>query len=254
MNNLVKQPHEKELFGHPVGLYVLFFVEMWERFSYYGMRALLILYMVSELFKDLSNGEAKIEALGIYGSYTAMVYLSPVVGGLLADKVLGYRKAVIIGAFVMTLGHAAMALEVFNDFFLYLGLICLIIGNGLFKPNISSIVGQLYKTEGQDKDAGYTIFYMGINVGAAVSAIVVGYIGEVYNWHYGFGLAGIGMAIGQFVYWKGQKYLSHVGNMIELDSTEKKSENLFLQIFKHFVNCLVLILSKSIRLNLSPST
>ena len=159
--------NQKTILGHPSGL--------WERFSYYGMRAILVLFLISS-FDNGGWGWERSEALGLYGLYTGLVYITPIFGGLIADLFLGYRKAVIIGALIMTLGHAAMALEIFNNFFLYTGLAFLIIGNGFFKPNISSIVGQLYKTEGQDKDAGYTIFYMGINSGAFLGILLCGYI------------------------------------------------------------------------------
>jgi len=202
--------NQKTILGHPSGLYVLFFTEMWERFSYYGMRAILVLFLVSS-FTDGGWGWERSEALALYGVYTGLVYITPIFGGLIADKLLGYRKAVIIGAFVMTLGHAAMALEVFNDLFLYVGLICLIIGNGFFKPNISSIVGQLYKTEGQDKDAGYTIFYMGINSGAFLGILLCGYIGENIGWHYGFGLAGIFMFLGMLQFYYAQNIFGSIG-------------------------------------------
>ena len=202
--------NQKKILGHPSGLYVLFFTEMWERFSYYGMRAILVLFLVSS-FSDGGWGWERGEALALYGVYTGLVYITPIFGGLIADKLLGYRKAVIIGAIIMTLGHAAMSLEVFNDLFLYFGLICLIIGNGLFKPNISSIVGQLYKTESQDKDAGYTIFYMGINSGAFLGILLCGYIGENIGWHYGFGLAGIFMFLGMLQFYYAQKIFGSIG-------------------------------------------
>src|SRR5690606_21323665 len=131
------------------------------------------------------------EALKLYGIYTGLVYLTPIIGGLIADKLLGYKRAVVLGALIMTLGHASMALEGTTSIFFYLGLSLLIIGNGLFKPNISSIVGQLYKSQGKEKDAGYTIFYMGINAGAFLGILLCGYIGEKVGWHYGFGLAGV---------------------------------------------------------------
>ena len=217
--------NQKTILGHPSGLYVLFFTEMWERFSYYGMRAILVLFLVSS-FTDGGWGWERSEALTLYGIYTGLVYITPIFGGLIADKVLGYRKAVIIGAFVMTLGHAAMALEVFNDFFLYLGLICLIIGNGLFKPNISSIVGQLYKTEGQDKDAGYTIFYMGINSGAFLGILLCGYIGENIGWHYGFGLAGVFMFLGMLQFHYAQKIFGSIGIINKSNLSDDSSNNL----------------------------
>ena len=189
--------NQRTVLGHPSGLFVLFFTEMWERFSYYGMRALLVLFLTATLL-DEGWGWERADALVLYGWYTGLVYLTPIIGGFIADKVMGYRRAIVLGAFIMTLGHASMALEVFADAFFYLGLLCLIIGNGLFKPNISSIVGQLYKTQGKEKDAGYTIFYMGINAGAFLGILLCGYIGEKVGWHWGFGLAGIFMFLGCF--------------------------------------------------------
>ena len=215
--------NQKTILGHPSGLYVLFFTEMWERFSYYGMRAILVLFLVSS-FSDGGWGWERSEALALYGLYTGLVYITPIFGGLIADKFLGYRKAVIIGAFIMTLGHAAMALEIFNDIYLYLGLVCLIIGNGFFKPNISSIVGQLYKTEGQDKDAGYTIFYMGINSGAFLGILLCGYIGENIGWHYGFGLAGIFMFFGMLQFYYAQNIFGKIGVFNKNSSSNELSE------------------------------
>lgn len=188
----------EEFAGHPKGLFVLFLAEMWERFSYYGMRALLIFYLVQHwLFSDA-------EASVIYGAYTALVYITPVVGGYLADRYLGQRKAVLFGAILLTLGHFAMAFEgdgslgqanpMINVFWLALALI--IVGSGFLKANISVIVGQLYPRTDVRRDAGYTIFYMGINVGAATASIICGYLGQTYGWQYGFGLAGFGMLIG----------------------------------------------------------
>ncbi len=174
-------------FGHhPPGLATLFMVEMWERFSYYGMRALLTLYLTKHL---LFSDDV---AYGMYGAYTSMVYLTPIFGGMLADRLLGFRKAVIWGALLMAAGHFAMAFE--NLLHLALGL--LIIGNGFFKPNMSSIVGRLYEVDDPRRDGGYTIFYMGVNVGAFLSPLICGYVGENWGWHYGFGLAGVGMLLG----------------------------------------------------------
>ena len=186
----------EEFAGHPKGLYVLFLAEMWERFSYYGMRALLIFYLVQHwLFSDS-------EASVIYGAYTALVYITPVIGGYLADKYLGQRKAVLFGAVLLTFGHFFMAFEgdggqgdpIINVFWLALALI--IVGSGFLKANISVIVGQLYPRTDVRRDAGYTIFYMGINVGAATASIICGYLGQTYGWQYGFGLAGFGMLVG----------------------------------------------------------
>lgn len=190
---------------HPRALFVLFFAEMWERFSYYGMRALLTLYMVQELFSALTQSEADSRALGIYGSYTAMVYLFPVVGGVLADKVLGFRKAILFGGILMMAGHFALALEgmIFSGnlplFFLSLAFI--IVGNGFFKPNISSFLGDFYALNDSRKDGAFTIFYMGVNIGALLSIVTCGYVGQEISWHYGFGLAGIGMLLGLLVFW-----------------------------------------------------
>ena len=176
--------------GHPPRLFVLFFAEMWERFSYYGMRALLVLYMTRHLHFDRPH------ALAIYAMYTGLVYLTPLAGGALADAILGRRKAVLIGGLLMALGHLAMASEAL--LFYALGL--LIVGNGFFKPNISTIVGGLYPAGDSRRDGGFTLFYMGINLGAALAPLLCGYIGETYGWHYGFGLATIGMLIGLAVF------------------------------------------------------
>ena len=195
---------------HPGALFVLFGAEMWERFSYYGMRALLTLYMVKVLFFGQEGAETT--ALGIYGSYTAMVYLFPVIGGLIADRILGFRKAILFGGILMMLGHFALALEgmIFEGnmplFFLSLALI--IVGNGYFKPNISSMLGTYYTQDDPRKDGAFTIFYMGVNIGAFLSTLTCGYVGEQISWHYGFGLAGIGMALGLILfYWAGKSNL-----------------------------------------------
>ena len=181
------------LLGHPTGLFTLFFAEMWERFSYYGMRALLLFYML----KGFLNYDDK-AAYAVYGAYTALVYMTPFFGGLIADRILGTRRAVIWGGFLMAAGHALMGLEQEWAFFGALAL--LIAGNGFFKPNISTIVGSLYPADSLRRDGGFTIFYMGINLGAAMSPLLCGYIGETYGWHRGFGLATIGMLIGIAVF------------------------------------------------------
>ena len=202
--------NQRTILGHPSGLFTLFFTEMWERFSYYGMRAILVLFLISSLDNQGWGWERK-DALVLYAWYTGLVYITPIFGGLLADKFLGYRKAVVLGALLMTLGHAAMALEVFYDFYLYVGLSLLILGNGFFKPNISSIVGQMYKDDGKIKDAAYTIFYMGINSGAFLGILLCGYIGETVNWHYGFGLAGVFMFLGMLQFYYAQKIFGNIG-------------------------------------------
>ena len=192
----VTRPKE-EVLGHPKGLYVLFFAEMWERFSYYGMRALLVLYLVKHWL--YSDGSASL----IYGAYTSLVYITPVLGGWLADRYLGQRKAVAFGAVLLTFGHFFMAFEgdgsgyandpMLNIFWLALALI--IVGSGFLKANISVIVGQLYPRTDMRRDSAYTIFYIGINLGAAAGTIIAGYLGETLGWAYGFGAAGIGMLL-----------------------------------------------------------
>lgn len=184
---------QKQLLGHPVGLFTLFFAEMWERFSYYGMRALLVFYMIKGFL-----GYNDDRAYAVYGAYTALVYATPFIGGMLADRLLGARRAVVMGGVLMAAGHLLMTIETQVAFFGALGL--LIVGNGFFKPNISTIVGSLYPEHSGKRDAGFTIFYMGINLGAAMSPVLCGYIGETYGWHYGFGLATIGMLIGVAVF------------------------------------------------------
>ncbi|MGV3656528.1 MAG: peptide MFS transporter [Chitinophagaceae bacterium] len=205
--------------GHPPSLFILFFTEMWERFSYYGMRALLVLFLTSTLL-DGGWGWERAEALRLYGIYTGLVYLTPILGGLIADKLLGYRKAVILGALIMTIGHASMAFE--TPFFFYLGLGCLIIGNGLFKPNISSIVGQLYTDNPKKKDAAYTIFYMGINAGAFLGILLCGYIGEKVAWSYGFGLAGVFMLFGMLQFAFAQKIFGKIGLAPNRDKSQEE--------------------------------
>jgi POT family proton-dependent oligopeptide transporter len=199
-----KQP---EFAGHPKGLYMLFFAEMWERFSYYGMRALLIFYLTKHwLFADDKSNL-------IYGAYTSLVYITPVLGGYLADRYLGQRKAVVFGGLLLAIGHSLMAVEgtggqsdpTINVFWAALAFI--IVGSGFLKANISVMVGQLYKLTDIRRDGAYTIFYMGINVGAALGTILVGYLGETIGWGYGFGLAGIGMLLGLAVFVLGKKAL-----------------------------------------------
>lgn len=242
----------KHFFGHPAGLFVLFFAEMWERFSYYGMRALLTLYMVQALlFSDEKS-------VGIYGAYTALVYATPLVGGLLADQILGFRRAVILGGVLMVFGHAAMALDqtsiavILNflditalpvgaagldvtlgttaftlntSYFLYCALAFLIVGNGFFKPNISSMVGKLYDAEeatDAQRDSGFTIFYMGINLGAFISGILCSWVAAAYGWHYGFGLAALGMVAGLAAFMGLQKWLYGEGAPTKPERLKKR--------------------------------
>lgn len=200
--------NNKLLMGHPSGLFVLFFTEMWERFSYYGMRAILVLFLISSV-TDGGWAWSREDALGLYGTYTMLVYFSPILGGFLADKFLGYRKAVAIGALIMTLGHAAMALD--TPWSLYLGIGLLVAGNGLFKPNITSIINGVYKNAQDKKDGAFTIFYMGVNAGAFIGILLCGYLGETVGWHYGFGLAGIFMFFGMLQFWFAQGIFGRVG-------------------------------------------
>ena len=211
MSTTMKQPHEKEIFGHPIGLYVLFFTEMWERFSYYGMRAILVLYLVAGTTEGNAGlGWTNGEALALYGWYTMLVYVASIPGGWIADKFLGQKKSVLYGGILLVAGHSILAVEELWAFYSGLGLI--ILGVGLLKPNISTMVGGLYRQGDIRRDKGFTIFYIGINLGAFLSSLIVGYVGEVHGWHYGFGLAGIGMTLGLVQYLLGQKYLKNVGN------------------------------------------
>ena len=205
--------------GHPSGLFVLFFTEMWERFSYYGMRGILVLFLMSSIGIGGWDWTSK-EALALYGTYTAMVYLTPILGGYLADAHIGYRKAVIWGALIMTLGHASMALE-FADMFLYIGIGLLIIGNGLFKPNMTSIISHMYKDTPEKKDGAYTIFYMGVNAGAFLGILLCGYIGEKVSWSYGFGLAGIFMLLGALQFYLAQDIFGDIGLQPEKKEDDK---------------------------------
>lgn len=183
--------------NQPKGLFLLFFVEMWERFSYYGMRALLVLYMVDYLaFSTEKSGQ-------VYGWYTGMVYFTPLLGGYIADRYMGQRKAIVVGGVLMALGHFAMAFPTLPFFFG--AMILLIMGNGFFKPNISTVVGSLYEENDPRRDGGFTIFYMGINLGALFSPLICGTLGEKVGWHWGFGAAGVGMVLGLAMYLWGQK-------------------------------------------------
>jgi POT family proton-dependent oligopeptide transporter len=213
---------EKTILGHPAGLFVLFFTEMWERFSYYGMRAILVLYLVG--LTDAENaglGWTEGEALKLYGWYTMLVYVMSIPGGIIADRLLGQKKSVLIGGILLCIGHGVLAVEEMWAF--YTGLIFIILGVGMLKPNISTMVGGLYKKGDIRRDKGFTIFYMGINLGALLSSLIVGWVGESIGWHYGFGLAGIGMVLGQIVFMTGQKHLAGVGDLIKGDKRDQVS-------------------------------
>ena len=209
MNQNTIDPFFKNpVLGHPAGLFVLFFTEMWERFSYYGMRALLVLFLTTTLAKGGWAWSVE-DAMALYGTYTMSVYFSPVIGGFLADKYLGYRWAVILGAFAMTLGHASMAVE--TPLFLYIGIGCLIIGNGLFKPNMTSIISNAYANHPEKKDGAFSLFYMGVNAGAFLGIMLCGYIGEKISWSWGFGLAGIFMFFGMIQFYFTQNIFGTIG-------------------------------------------
>ncbi len=199
----------KQWFGHPRGLATLFFTEMWERFSYYGMRALLILYMVGSTQKP-GLGFPEKRAATIYGLYTFAVYLMGVPGGWVADRILGHYRAVLIGGIIIACGHFSMAIPGMPFFFT--GLCLIVIGTGLLKPNVSTIVGTLYSKDDIRRDAGFSIFYMGINLGAFISPLVCGWLGQKINWHIGFGAAGVGMTFGLIQYVMGRKYLVPASN------------------------------------------
>jgi len=207
MTTIDTAANQKQWFGHPRGLATLFFTEMWERFSYYGMRALLILYMVGSTQKPgLGFGTAK--AAQIYGIYTMAVYLMGIPGGFLADRVLGHYRAVLIGGIIIACGHFSMAVPGMS--FFYLGLCLIVIGTGLLKPNVSTIVGTLYARDDVRRDAGFSIFYMGINLGAFIAPLICGWLGQKINWHAGFAAAGFGMVLGLIQYVAGKKYLTPV--------------------------------------------
>ena len=214
---------EKTIFGHPAGLYILFFVEMWERFSYYGMRAILTLFLAAPIIMDdpqSGYGWTNAETLSFYGTYTMFVYLMSIPGGWVADKFIGQKKAVMLGGLLLCFGHGILAVDAEWAFFT--GLILIVVGVGFLKPNISTMVGGLYKKGDNKRDTGFYIFYMGINIGAFLGALTVGAVAAKYGWHYGFGLAGIGMAIGQLVYIYGLKYLEGVGEFIGSEKSPDK--------------------------------
>ena len=192
MNN-----QNQTILGHPRGLFYLFFAELWERFSFYGMKALLILYMTKHLLYDDDM------SYGIFAAYMSLVYVTPLIGGILADKILGFSKSIILGGVLMALGHFFLTIE--QPIFFYGSLALIIVGNGFFKPNISSLVGELYTNNNEKRDAGFTIFYLGINIGAAIAPLLCAWLAELYGWHYGFILAGIGMVAGLFVFNRGLK-------------------------------------------------
>lgn len=210
MNTDIENLFKDKVLGHPAGLFILFFTEMWERFSFYGMRILLVLFLTAPLLDDNPGWDWPREhALALIGTYASLLYLTPIIGGWIADKITGYRMAVVIGCIVMTLGHASMAIETTASF--YLGLALLVIGTGFFKPNITSIISEMYKGKESKKDGAYTLFYMGVNAGAFFGMMLCGYLAENYGWSWGFGLAGIFMFLGMLQFLLAHKMFGKIG-------------------------------------------
>ena len=219
MNN-TDQFFNRTVIGHPAALFVLFFTEMWERFSYYGMRAILVIFLTGAILGDNPGwGWSKSSALSLLGTYAMFAYLAPLVGGWLGDKKIGYRKAVVIGALLMTIGHAAMAVE--TPVFLYIGISLLVVGTGFFKPNITSIISKIYEGRDDKKDGAFNIFYMGVNAGAFLGIMLCGWVGERVGWSFGFGLAGIFMLLGMIQFYYAQPLFGEIG-----DVPEKSNEKL----------------------------
>ena len=217
-------------FGHPIGLRTLFLTEMWERMSYYGMRALLVLYMTGAVTGfNPGLGWSQVESQAIYGIYSGVVYFMVVPGGWIADNILGHQKAVLIGALIIALGHFTLAIPIEQTFFL--GLIFVVLGTGLLKGNISTIVGQLYEGQDDKRDSGYTIFYMSINIGSTLGFLICSYLGEKIGWHWGFGAAGIGMAFGVIQYIKHRHLLGDAGmHPNEMPDDKRKKLTTYLKV------------------------
>ena len=210
MNN-TDQFFNKTVIGHPAALFILFFTEMWERFSYYGMRAILVIFLTGAILGDNPGwGWSSSSALSLLGTYAMFAYLAPLAGGWLGDKKIGYRKGVVIGALLMTLGHAAMAVE--TPIFLYIGISLLVVGTGFFKPNITSIISKIYEGRDDKKDGAFNIFYMGVNAGAFLGIMLCGWVGERVGWSFGFGLAGIFMLLGMIQFYYAQSFFGNIGN------------------------------------------
>ncbi len=241
MNTDIENLFKDKVIGHPAGLFVLFFTEMWERFSYYGMRALLVMFFTASLM-DGGWGWPREHAFAIFGTYTSLVYLSTLLGGYFADKKIGYRYAVLVGALLMALGHGSMALE--SPFFIYLGLTLLVFGSGFFKPNMTSIISEMYKGKESKKDGAYTIFYMGVNAGAFLGILLCGYLGEKVGWTWGFGLAGIFMLFGLLQFWLAQDIFGKIGlkpEKIDNETIELKEGEPKLNPFTNFQLILIAV-------------
>jgi proton-dependent oligopeptide transporter, POT family len=221
MNTDIEKIFKDKVLGHPAALFVLFFTEMWERFSFYGMRVLLFQFLTMGLIGYNPGWEWTPESAGaLFGTYAMMLYITPIIGGVIADKITGHRVAVIIGALIMTLGHVSMALE--TEFSLYLGLALLVIGTGFFKPTMTSIISEMYESRPEKKDGAYTIYYMGVNAGAFFGMMLCGYLAEKIGWAYGFGLAGIFMLLGTVQFWLAKDIFGSIGGKPE--KVENKKE------------------------------
>ena len=230
MSTGIDQLFKDKVLGHPAGLFVLFFTEMWERFSYYGMRAILVIFLTGAVTGDNPGWEwSTSAALSLLGTYAMLVYLTPLIGGWLADNKIGYRMAVVIGALLMTLGHASMAVE--TPVSLYIGIALLILGNGFFKPNMTSIISKMYDGHDDKKDGAYNIFYMGVNAGAFLGIMLCGWVGEKVGWSFGFGLAGIFMLLGMLQFYYAQPLFGDIGSKPQnkenkaVQRSDRKSSN-----------------------------
>jgi len=223
MKTDIENLFKDRVLGHPTGLFILFFTEMWERFSFYGMRILLVLFLTAPFIGENPGWEWPREhALALIGTYASLLYLTPIIGGYIADKFTGYKWAVVIGCFIMTLGHASMVFE--TQFSLYLGLALLVIGTGFFKPNITSMISTMYNGKESKKDGAYTIFYMGVNAGAFFGMMLCGYLAENLGWSWGFGLAGIFMLLGMLQFWLAKDLFGKIG--------EKPSKNYDVEVLQ----------------------
>ena len=244
----------RTVIGHPAALFVLFFTEMWERFSYYGMRAILVIFLTGAILGDNPGwGWSSSAALSLLGTYAMFAYLAPLAGGWLGDKKIGYRNSVVIGAFLMTLGHASMAVE--TPTFLYIGITLLVVGTGFFKPNITSIISKMYEGRDDKKDGAFNIFYMGVNAGAFLGIMLCGWVGEKVGWSFGFGLAGIFMLLGMIQFYFAQPLFGKIGDppsksdekvIIKKDTKEKLNPFLpidILLILTFVVSALIFIVN-----------
>ncbi|HLV46048.1 MAG TPA: peptide MFS transporter [Flavobacterium sp.] len=216
---------KSKVLGHPAGLFVLFFTEMWERFSFYGMRVLLVLFLTAAITgNNPGMGWSAENAGALYSTYAMLLYITPIFGGIIADRYIGYRWAVVIGSIIMTMGHVIMFFD--SVIALYIGLGCLVIGTGFFKPNMTSILSEMYKAFPEKKDGAYTIFYMGVNAGAFFGMMLCGYLASNLGWHYGFGLAAVFMGLGTLQFWLAKPLFGHIGEVPKKDANKTISDDL----------------------------